>query len=452
MPSIASLSAALQWVLTTQAEHLARQHGAIQRQRCFSGATLVQTLVFGWLGRPDASLEELTQTAASLGVPVTPQALAQRFTSQLAATLEGCLAAAVGLLVAADPVAIPVLARFAGVYVLDSTVVRLPDALAAVWPGCGGRTGRGTQARLKLHVALELARGTLVGPQLTSGRVHDRRAAVGPLPPGSLRVTDLGYFSLADLADLGRAGVHWLTRLKSQTHLVLPAGQTLALEAYLRGQPRHTQEVDVPVRLGVAARLPARLLAVRVSPAVAQERRRRLRAAAKREGRTPTLARLALCDWVVLVTDLPAEQLTLAEALALARARWQIELLFKLWKSAGHLEHSRSARPLQVLCEVYAKLLALVLQHWVLLRGCWACPARSLVKAAATVRRFALVLALAIGDAQQLERALERLVATLEAGCRQSRRRTHPSTWQLLLACEEPARHGEDVDALLEAA
>jgi hypothetical protein len=453
MHSIASLAVALQHVLTSVADEYAAATGCVRRRRQFSGATLVQTLVFGYLGRPDASLSELAQTAASLGVTVSPQALAQRFTHHLAATLEGCLAAAVGMLVAADPVAIPVLARFTGVYLLDSTVIHLPDALATVWPGCGGRTGRGTQARLKLHVGLDLLSGRLVGPALTDGRVHDRRGQVGPLPPGSLRLADLGYWCLAELAQLRRDGVHWLTRLKSQPHLVLPDDTTVALADYLR-QCHHQRawEVDVAVRLGVRERVEARLLAQRVPRAVAQERRRRLRHAARREGRIPSAGRLALCDWVVLVTDLPAERLRLDEAVALARARWQIELLFKLWKTQGQVETVRSSRPVQVLCVVYAKLLALVIQHWALVRGCWAAPNRSLVQAAATVRRFALVLALAIGRLTHLVQALTQLDQTLAAGCRMTRRRAKPRTWQLLLNLEHDDHHTDAADDLPLAA
>ncbi|MBA2714107.1 MAG: transposase [Rubrobacteraceae bacterium] len=34
------------------------------------------------------------------------------------------------------------------------------------------------------------------------------------------------------------------------------------------------------------------------------------------------------------------------------RARWQIERLFDLWKQHGHLDKTRSEKPLRVLCEV----------------------------------------------------------------------------------------------------
>jgi len=74
---------------------------------------------------------------------------------------------------------------------------------------------------------------------------------------------------------------------------------------------------------------------VRVPPAVADERRRKLREALQRQGYTVSKARLALAGWTLLVTNAPATLISVAEALVLYRARWQIELLFKLWKQHG---------------------------------------------------------------------------------------------------------------------
>ena len=110
-----------------------------------------------------------------------------------------------------------------------------------------------------------------------------------------------------------------------------------------------------------------------------------------------------------------------------------MELLFKLWKSHGRVDESRSAKPWRVLCEVYAKLLAMVVQHWLILTGCWAYPDRSLVKAAQTIRKHALAMASVFGSPSRLRAALRVITRCLAAGCRLNRRKACPNTYQLLL-------------------
>ena len=173
--------------------------------------------------------------------------------------------------------------------------------------------------------------------------------------------------------------------------------------------------------------------AARAAPAVAAARRRRIRARAKAKGATPSAHALAWADWTVLVTNVPATLLTLSEALVLLRARWQIELLFKLWKSHGHVDESRSAKPWRILCEVFAKLLAMIVQHWVLLTGCWTAPNRSLPKAAHAVRQEALHLASTLASSAALCATLALIARCLAAGSRLNRRKKKPNTYQLLL-------------------
>ena len=85
-----------------------------------------------------------------------------------------------------------------GVYLLDSTTIPLPAALADVWRGCGGSTTGAGRAALKVQVRWEVVRGTLDGIRRSAGRESDARAerARTPLPAGALRVADLGYFDL----------------------------------------------------------------------------------------------------------------------------------------------------------------------------------------------------------------------------------------------------------------
>ncbi len=159
----------------------------------------------------------------------------------------------------------------------------------------------------------------------------------------------------------------------------------------------------------------------------------------RRRGRTPSAAHRAWGAWTIAVTSVPPTLLSLRDALVVLRARWQIDLLFTLWKSQGHIDASRSEQPWRVLCEVFAKLLAMVVQHWLLLVSCWAFPDRSLLKAAQTIRQHALSLASALACPAFLDHALAVVQRCVAAGCRFNRRKKNPNTYQLLL---EPSLAG----------
>lgn len=439
MEIITQVGEALGRIFSEKAEELAKQTQFIQRQVKITGSWFAQTVVFGWLMNPSATLEELTQTGAALGIAITPQALDQRFTKEASDFLKALVDAATAQVVSTEPVAIALLARFRGVYLEDSTIITLPTELAEVWPGCGG-ANKASKAAVKVEVGLDVLCGQLVGPLLEAGRVQDRGSALqqAALPAGALRITDLGYWSLAQLERLSAADVFWLLRINPQVHVTDGAGVTWDLLTFVQAQGR--DELDCSVALGADKGVPARLLGQRVPPAVAAERRRKLKAEAKRKGQTLSARRLALADWSLFVTNIPPEKLTLAESFVLARLRWQIELLFKLWKSHGRLDTFATAKPWRILCELYAKLLAMIVQHWLFLTCCWAFPERSLVKAAKTVRQQTLCLALALADSQALNRALLTLQRTLQQGCRINKSRKTLRTYQLLMQfAEAPA-------------
>src|SRR4028118_422606 len=93
MSILAHLPQVLQTVFTTVAD--AAGHTAHFTKRPdlakFTAQTWVQTVVFGWLAHPDATLDQICQMASRLGVEVSPQALDQRFDARSATCLEHVL-------------------------------------------------------------------------------------------------------------------------------------------------------------------------------------------------------------------------------------------------------------------------------------------------------------------------------------------------------------------------
>ncbi len=433
------LAAQMQALLHDAAESLAWQAGCCRRTSPLSGAALLQTVVLTCLAHPEPRVEDYAQVAAALGYPVTPQALDQRFTPGLARALEGLLAEAVRAAVARNPAAVAVLQKFTAVEVHDSSTITLPDSLEDFWRGGNTSTGKGGRAALKVQTRLDLVSGRLSAVRPGPGRDNDHATPLQTegLAPGSLHLRDLGYFDLDVLQAVGAAGAFFLSRLQDGTAVFGADGRRLDLADWLGRQRGGV--VDVPVTIGAGHRLPCRLVAVRVPAAVAAQRRRQARAAGRKKGYTPSRQKLALCDWNFYVTNVPQAALAVEEVLALARARWQIECLFKQWKSDGGLARVRSAKPWRVVGEVFGKLIAQVLQHAVLVPCAWHRANRSLRKAAKAVRRHAGQLIAALHDARKLAEALHDIAGSLVKAARVDTRRQHPSAFQVL---SDPKTHG----------
>ena len=100
MNILSQVTKAMQDVLTESADTIARCTGFVKRLRKLSGRVFVQTLVLGWLNNPDSTVEELTQTAATLGISISPQGLDKRFTPQASDCMKKVLETAVATVIA----------------------------------------------------------------------------------------------------------------------------------------------------------------------------------------------------------------------------------------------------------------------------------------------------------------------------------------------------------------
>lgn len=431
MRIVAKVGGALQRLFGAEiAGPAAQASGVIQRTRRFTALSLARTFVLGFLRDPKASDEKLAQMAAQCGVAVSPQAIDQRHTPKLVAFLQELFRSATKLVVGSDKVLAPILERFTSVTVSDSSTITLPDEMQDAFRGCGGSYDGGAAA-MKLQTELELRSGALTYLGVEPGRSPDgatsrqqvRRGA------GALRIADLGYFAVAVFAAMAAAGEYFLSRLQFGTN-VLHEGLTGDLLPWLANQAGPF--VDVTVLLGQEQRVPCRLLAWRLPQEQANRRRHKLRQAMmKKKGREPSAARLAWCDWTILVTNVPASLLTPPEAAVLYRARWQVELLFKRWKSQGLVAELSGSTVVRQMVRVWARLLAVVVQHWLTVGSVWGDATKSLHKVYEAVRDFAGRLAAALDCAADLERVLQDMAATFTKTCRRNKR-SKAGTFELL--------------------
>lgn len=425
---------ALQAIFGADCDEIARTCGFVKRERGFCGSEFVRTLVFGWLSRTRASIESL---ADRLGI--TGSALQQRLSPEAVECLRQVFARALKLLLASRSARIPLLAKFNGVYVEDCTTIALPAEMADEFRGCGGSDEESGAAALRLFTSYELKTGTLVQVAAAEARGPDSAVAhahASELPPGALRVRDLGFFDRELFEKDAAAGRFWISRVPASVTVRSGAGPSVQISEFLASQPADSRLIDRWLEVGQRDHgtkpLRCRLIAIRCPPEVAARRREKVHEKARRKGRTASQRQLLMCDWTVLITNVPGEMLSYAEAWELYCARWQIELLFRRWKELGGLQVSTNMKRERVLCELYAKLLGLLVAHWfTLIRG-GPLEGFSLTKAIRKIQDLASRLADALRCAERLAEMIAEIARLIERLPKQQRRKKRPSTRQRL--------------------
>ena len=234
-----------------------------------------------------------------------------------------------------------------------------------------------------------------------------------------------------------QSGVFWISRLKAGCKLFDEHNAAFCLHKYLRATNENI--IDLSCFVGATERLRARLIALRCSKQEANKRRRQIKSDAKRRGTTPSKEKLQLAGWNIYITNTDILQLTPEQVATVFRVRWQVELMFKSYKSVGKLDVSVSAKPKRILCEVYAKLLAQLLRHWVMLSSGWRCIQHNIIKTAELITHHARILMISFHKSKtDLLRTLSTIKQDLlHSDCGENRAGKW-TTYKLLKEAENP--------------
>lgn len=249
---------------------------------------------------------------------------------------------------------------FGRVLIADSSSWDVSPKLRGVLPGSGGAA---STASCKLQVVYDYTRGELQFLDVTPGTLPDNRYSnrlPAMLHKHDLLLVDQGYFTCNLLAQIHAKGAFFLTRLLPSAAVSEPLTKNhINLAQHLRSVQHSTSEIQVLIGRTV----PCRLIILRVSEDVANQRRRRLKRKSQRKGRTVSKHLLSMCDWTLLITNTPRSWLPLEMVRALYTLRWQIELLFKQLKSVLRVHQSHTTKEDRLRCELYGKLIVAVLVH-----------------------------------------------------------------------------------------
>ncbi len=325
-------------------EATARARGAFTRAREIkNAATLLRlALAYGGLGM---SLRETCTWAEAGGIAsLRDPSLLERLCK--AAPWLGDMVAAL----IAERTKAPA-KRWAGyrLRALDGTSICQPGADRTTW---------------RLHVGYDLATGQVDQLELTDihGAENLQRLTY---QLGDIVLADRYYARPRDLRPVIDAGAHFIVRTGWNSLRLLQAnGEPFDLFAALAAQAEQEGEVQVRIYEGTTEALEPlslRLVIRRKNPEQAAAEQKRLLKDAKKRGKQPDPRSLEAAKYILLLTSLPAADFPPADILALYRFRWQIELVFKRFKSLAGLDELPAKNPELARAWIYARLIVAII-------------------------------------------------------------------------------------------
>lgn len=337
-------------------DQLERVTGFVQRKSELTGSKLVQILTLGSLERGTTSLRGFCRVADKLGIRLSEAGLHQRLDKTAVELLRQV--SQIYLTQAGQGAVKEILAPFPHLHIVDSTEIRLADGLRSVFRGTR------TASSLKVQLAYEYKQGHMEAIEVEAGCHPDQKSDVGEtvMESGDLVLFDLGYFDQKRLARLEMKGVFFVSRLHSQAGLYSTRDSRQALSLLEMVRDRGSRG-ELSGYLGSQERVAVRVLYYRLPKEIAAERRRKAHETARKRGTMCSQHSLDSLDWLFFITNAPAALLSLDQVAEVYRLRWQIELVFKVWKSEMQLASFGAWRIERILTQFYARLLALLFFH-----------------------------------------------------------------------------------------
>lgn len=336
--------------------------GFVQRESRLSAAMFLKMLLFDHLSTDQPSLARHSFGLLNdYGQKISKQALHKRFNESAVSFVKDVFERYLRHQLQNIQLSSALGSQFSAIRIMDSTVFKLPASLAEVFPGF---SGSGTQACAKIQFEFDVLSGAIQCLDLGHARQSDKAWAgehQSVLKAGELILRDLGYYSIGSYGEIDRQGAWYVSRLKSQICMYEKSSngyKELSLKQLIK-QLKHTGQsyIDKQIYIGSDCKYPVRLIANLLDKTAIGRRESRI----KHRKRQLTQADKDSSQLNLFITNLPPQMATAQQLYRLYKIRWQIELLFKTFKSIIGLDKVHKMKPARLKCYLYSKLLWIML-------------------------------------------------------------------------------------------
>jgi hypothetical protein len=346
----------------SEIERIAREEKFVQRSSKITAKQFLKMLLFDHLQFNQPSLgQHVFGMFDDTGRHVSREGLNKRFNAEAVSFIRKIFESFLAASIDYGGIETELQKKFSAVRIQDSTEFKLADSLAKDFPGYSESNALACAA---IQFEYDIIGKKISCLSLGSAKESDKAFAdnhMGNITLRQLLLRDLGYYGIKSYSQIESRGAFYISRLKPKVVIYRKKGDGYEAVSWAeigagieRGGGGYFDQV---VYIGAEEKKEVRLMAW-VLPDAAQ--RRRLKRKANRKG-TVSADDMVWSTLNVFITNIGQEDLTVKEAYQLYRIRWQIELVFKTWKSILKIHLLRKMKPDRVKCYLYSMFVWIVL-------------------------------------------------------------------------------------------
>jgi hypothetical protein len=339
-------------------EKVARITGFVKRRSKLQGAIFFYLCVFSAKRENVVSMEDLSSVLALENISIKKQSLQDRFNIEASRFVKQLVSAALSKKLKFKKAALG--CSFSRIIISDSTSFQLPATYENHYKGYGGGASK---SGIKNQYSYDLLSGELIEIAVRNGTVNDFSFPSKDLRSNDLRIEDLGYFKTDRFKDIISNGAYFLSRLKFQhTIYQLQKGEYKRINLLKTIRRMRVGEIkSMQIYLGEKEKLPLRLILERVREKLANEKRRKLLSDKVNKRKRISKERLMFCNTNAFITNCTEMQLPNDLVRECYSLRWQIEIIFKAWKSYFNIDKVRQMKVERFECYHYGCLMLIII-------------------------------------------------------------------------------------------
>ena len=319
---------------------MARETKFIQRKGIIDAPTFVKLLIFNNLDQSQLSLLDLKlDLQTHFGCNVSREGIHKRFTPEAVAFMKALLAKLIEFRLTAENNIPSSVKAFNRLCIKDSTKFTIPKEFVDTYPGYGGFNK--TSALMNIQYEYDLLTGNWTSLDFTKATRNDQkdsRETLDRIKKDDLLVRDLGYVTMPYLYGVVDKEAYFLNRLPTTINVYclkdekyLPIDWGLIDKTF---KNKKLGQMELDVMLSKKYNLGPRMVISPVPDSVYQERIRKASKHAKSKGCQLTNEYKIKVRYNIFITNVPTDRLSFQDIIQVYRLRWQIELVFKAWKSS----------------------------------------------------------------------------------------------------------------------